>query len=155
MDKIIPFEKSFASVQKSIFWSKKNTVLPKDVYKSSPKKYVFDCSICNHEFIMALNNISRRGSWCSFCSNTYLCDKDICSICFDKSFASNPKSIYWSSKNIISPNKVFKSSNVEYLFDCSVCGHEFLIKLSSITNLNSWCYFCYFFIVYIYYTIKN
>jgi hypothetical protein len=136
------FEKSFASYQNSHFWSKKNTVSPDKVFKCSNKFYLFDCNVCNHEFSMALNNIICKNRWCSFCSNQILCGDDNCSICFEKSFASIIKSQYWSSKNILLPKNVFKSSNVEYLFDCNVCGHEFSMSLYNITTLNMWCSFC-------------
>jgi hypothetical protein len=65
----IPFEKSFASHPKAKYWSEKNgDVKPRDVFKSSGKKYWFNCGECNHEFESGLNNISG-GKWCSNCVN--------------------------------------------------------------------------------------
>lgn len=46
---MVPFEKSFASHPKSEFWSIKNTMKPRELYKGSTKKIIFDCT-CNHEF---------------------------------------------------------------------------------------------------------
>ena len=44
MSKEIPFEKSFASHEKSKYWSDKNGELkPKDFFKSISKKFWFDC----------------------------------------------------------------------------------------------------------------
>ena len=50
------FERSFASHEKHIFWSKKNEKKPRDVFKSSHKKYLFDCDKCGHEFENELNS---------------------------------------------------------------------------------------------------
>ena len=136
------FEKSFASQEKSKFWSKKNEKQPIDCYKSSGLKYLFDCE-CGHEFEGLLSDITR-GRWCGYCSNPpkKLCDKEDCETCLKKSFASNDKHIFWSSKNgNIQPRDVFKSSDKKCLFDC-ICGHEFVIQLSQITNKNQWCGYC-------------
>ena len=56
------FEKSFASHEKSKYWSKKNEINPRKVFKSSNKKYWFDC-YCGHEFECLLNNIINQKSW--------------------------------------------------------------------------------------------
>ena len=138
----ITFEKSFASNPKSRFWSKKNEKKSSECYKSSDKKHLFDC-ICGHEFECRLSNITHGNKWCGFCSNppSKLCDNENCETCLEKSFASNPKSEFWSKKNEKQPRDVFKSTHSQYLFDC-VCSHEFLIRLDSITIMNSWCGFC-------------
>ena len=68
---IIPFERSFASHEKQIFWSKKNKKKPNECYKSSGSKYLFDCNLCGHEFESALHSISA-GCWCIFCANQKL-----------------------------------------------------------------------------------
>jgi len=41
MKKSPSFEQSFASHPKSAYWSRKNKLTPKDVYKSTHKLYVF------------------------------------------------------------------------------------------------------------------
>ena len=43
MSKEIPFEKSFASHEKSKYWSDKNELKPYQVSKNSHKKYLFNC----------------------------------------------------------------------------------------------------------------
>ncbi len=137
----IPFEKSFASHEKAIYWSNKNNVLPKDVYKSSHNKYIFDCP-CGHEFKSILSNILNN-SWCPYCSNPSqkLCNNEECKSCFEKSFASHEKSKFWSDKNQIKPRKVLKSSSVnKYIFKCN-CGHEFEKILNSLSN-KRWCPYC-------------
>lgn len=142
--KIIPFEKSFASNEKSKSWSLKNELKPSHVYKSSHKKFIFDCNICKHEFQMRLDNITNRNQWCNYCSNPSqkLCGIEECVFCFNKSFASNEKAKYWSSKNVLKPRNVFRSSNNKFIFNCYICDHEFVIQLNQITNMNSWCPKC-------------
>jgi very-short-patch-repair endonuclease len=139
----IPFERSFASHEKSQYWSSKNNVLPKDVYKGSSKKYWFNCP-CGHEFESMLSNISREKNnrWCPYCCNppNKLCNKEDCKSCFEKSFASHEKSKYWSEKNKFKPREVFKNSGIKYLFNCD-CGHEFESMLYNILK-NQWCSYC-------------
>lgn len=70
------------------------------------------------------------------------CFKLECNKCFNRSFASHSKSKYWSDKNDESPRSLFKNSNKKYYFDCYGCGHELYIKLSGITQHDSWCKYC-------------
>ena len=142
-DCVMCFKKSFASHEKQDFWSSKNeNIKPRDVFRGSGKKYLFDCHLCGHEFESVLGNISR-GAWCGFCANKILCDNIDCKTCYKKSFASHEKNIFWSSKNgNIKPRDVFKSSNKKYLFDCNLCGHKFESVLGNITNGENWCGFC-------------
>jgi len=137
----ITFEKSFASHAKSQFWSKKNKKQPSEFRKSSGLKCLFDCNLCSHEFEIQLYHITNDNKWCGFCANKKLCDKSDCKICFEKSFASHPKHLFWSSKNKKQPREIFKSSNLKYLFDCKKCCHEFEISLNNI-SANKWCNFC-------------
>lgn len=131
-------ENSFATHSKSKFWSNRNEGKPEDYALNSHQKCWFDCD-CGHPFEICLKNINLLNRWCSYCSNKKLCGK--CDSCFNKSFASHPKSIHWSRKNTIEPNLVFKSSHKEYLFDCE-CGHEFIASPKTITYNNSWCPYC-------------
>ena len=135
------FEKSFASQEKSKFWSKKNEKQPIDCYKSSHSKYLFDCEKCGHEFENSLNHITNSNRWCPFCVNQKLCDNEDCEMCFEKCFASHEKHIFWSSKNDKTLREVFKSDNKKYMFDCEKCFHEFESSLNNINN-GKWCSFC-------------
>jgi very-short-patch-repair endonuclease len=139
MSREIPFEKSFASHEKSKYWSDKNELKPKDVFKGTHKKYLFNCNICNHEFYGQISCISK-GTWCSYCSNNKLCDNNNCIICFDKSFASHEKSIYWNNENKLKPREIFKYCNEKFKFNCN-CGHIFEKSLN-IINKGSWCPYC-------------
>jgi very-short-patch-repair endonuclease len=136
----IPYEKSFASHEKAIYWSNNNEVKPNQISRGTDKKYLFNCNKCNHEFMIQLN-IVTRGGWCNYCSNRNLCDNNNCKICFDKSFASQEKSIFWSNNNKLTPRQVFKMSAKKYLFKCNICNHEFLNNPSHISN-GRWCPYC-------------
>jgi len=136
----IPFERSFASHEKSKYWSKKNIKTPRDVFKSSNSKYSFDCDICKHPFDNALHVIVY-GSWCPYCSNKKLCKKNECIKCFNNSFASHEKSKYWSDKNEKKPRDVFKSSNSKYSFKCPDCDNSFDSTLGNIVK-GKWCPYC-------------
>lgn len=143
MSNNIPYERSFASHPKAIYWSDKNgDIKPKDVFKSANKKYWFDCNICGHSFDSSPNKINGYDRWCPYCSNSKLCQDLNCNKCNINSFASHPKAIYWSDKNgDIKPRGVFKSSNKKYWFDCNICGHTINILLSGVSS-GSWCSYC-------------
>ena len=136
------FEKSFAPNPKSNYWSSKNEKKPREFFKSSVSKCLFDCGECGHSIEISLNSITNMKSWCVFCANQKLCNNENCKLCFEKSFAQNPKSNYWSSKNEKSPLELFKSDNKKkYLFDCDKCFHEFESRLDHIST-GSWCPKC-------------
>ena len=141
---MVAYEKSFASHEKSQYWSSKNgEIKPEHVYKSSGKKYWFDCPTCPHTFETKLDNITCLHRWCPYCSvpSKKLCDDKECIICYEKSFASHEKSQYWSSKNgDITPRNVLQSSNKKYWFDCS-CNHTFDKLLSGVSG-GGWCPYC-------------
>jgi Marseilleviridae restriction endonuclease len=138
---IICFNKSFANHKKSQYWSNKNIITTRNVFKFTAKKYWFDCNICNHEFKSSINNITNNNTWCPYCVNRKLCDDINCNNCYEKSFANYKKSKYWSTKNLITPRNVFKSSHVKYWFICKN-NHKFDSALNHITNHNSWCPKC-------------
>lgn len=137
------FNKSFASQEKSQYWSEENDKTPREVFRCSGEKYWFDCENCGHSFDTTLGHINT-GNWCPYCSNPpkRLCEKEECKDCFDKSFASNEKSIFWSSKNVKKPREVFKCSGEKFWFDCEDCNHSFEIRLADIVSKNQWCNRC-------------
>jgi very-short-patch-repair endonuclease len=137
----ICFDKCFASVEKSKYWSNKNEEMPHRVFKNSHKKYWFDCE-CGHEFEASLSDITSKKSWCPYCSNKKLCEPNKnCKICFDKCFACVERSKNWSKKNKKEPIQVFKSTAEIFIFDCDKCGNDFKSKLCHITD-GSWCPNC-------------
>lgn len=135
------FPRSFATHEKAKFWSDKNEELPEDVFLNSNKKYWFECGECEHEFDTRLGNVVANGQWCRYCSKNYLCDNDICNVCFTKSFASHPMASSWSSRNEKTARQVNKGSESKCWFKCSLCTHEFQTVIYSIKN-NSCCPFC-------------
>jgi len=142
MRKNIPYEKSFASHPRSVFWSNKNEYLPKDYMVNSHKICWFNCQECGHEFSNSLKQISQQNSWCQYCTHKKLCENDNCNMCFNNLFASHPKSIYWHSSNSLTPKQVFKNSHLQYNFQCDKCNHIFSADLASINSKNTWCYYC-------------
>lgn len=138
----ICYPKSFASHPKSIYWSSKNNITTNLVAISSDKKYLFNCDKCKHEFPSLLRSITS-GSWCPYCSipTTKICDDLNCDHCFNRSFASHPKAIFWSEKNDIKPRNVCKHTKEKYLFKCEVCDHDFPIALSNLC-IGKWCSYC-------------
>jgi very-short-patch-repair endonuclease len=133
------YENSFATHPKSKFWSIRNEGKPEDYALNSHQKCWFDCD-CGHPFDSSLLNINKGNNWCPYCANKKLCGK--CDNCFNKSFASHPKSIHWSSKNTVEPQTVFKNtSSPKYYFNC-YCGHELYCFLKGISRDNKWCSYC-------------
>jgi very-short-patch-repair endonuclease len=120
-----------------------NKMTPRDITKSNTTKYKFKCYKCNHIFYQSAEGISN-GRWCQYCCEPtqLLCDDENCTLCFTHSFASNPLSIYWSSKNNTIPRKVMKSTPTKkYLFNCDSCKNEFEMDTNAISK-GRWCPFC-------------
>jgi len=134
--------KSFATHEKSKFWSKKNNISPQHVSKNAKEKYLFDC-VCGHEISIALNNVCS-GYWCPYCSIPCkkICENVDCVFCFEKSFASHEKSKFWSSKNKVISRNILKGTNKKYLFDCKLCLHTFEKSINQITSKNTFCGYC-------------
>lgn len=139
MSKIIPFEKSFASHPKSIYWSNKNEGRPEDYALNSHKICEFDCD-CGHPFRSSLLNINKGNNWCPYCYNRKLCGN--CDTCFNKSFASHPKSIHWHDENEYRPEEVLKGSDKKFYFNCDKCHHKLLLHIKKITLQDRWCSYC-------------
>jgi very-short-patch-repair endonuclease len=131
--------KTFASHPKSQFWSKRNNGNPEDYALNSHKKCWFNCD-CGHEFESTLLNINQGNNWCPYCYNRKLCGN--CEVCYNKSFASHPKSIYWSDLNVCLPNEVLKGSEKKCYFNCDKCEHILYIGLKYISCRDHWCSYC-------------
>ena len=136
------FEKSFASIPLAKNWSDKNQTSPREVFKSSQKKYLFECEKCLHKYKKILTHITRQNSGCPFCANKSLCNDDKCESCFKKSFASHSKSNEWSSKNEKKPRDVSIYSHQKIFFDCLKCGHIYLKTISCFKKYDSGCPYC-------------
>src|SRR3989344_7528651 len=127
------FEKSFASHKKAKFWSKENEVSPRHVFKSSHKKYNFDCE-CGHTFEISPDKITHE-RWFPYCANPpkKLCEEE-CKQCFEKSFASHEKAKFWSKENEVFSRDVFKSSGKKYNFDCPFCKRIYKSTLDHVSR---------------------
>ncbi len=90
----------FSSNPRAICWSDKNLpITPNTVLQSSKEIFVFNCDACSHEFSSRLIDV-KNGIWCPYCNNKELCNDEKCSICEEKSCASQPKLVEsWSSDN--------------------------------------------------------
>ncbi len=132
-------ELSFASSDKAKYWSIKNTVTPREVFKANKIKYWFNCNVCKHDFEITLTNITSQKQWCPYCAHLKLCLD--CDFCKEMSFASSDKAKYWSTKNTITPREVFNSSQSKYWFTCNTCNHDFDATLDNITH-GFWCPYC-------------
>lgn len=133
----------FSQHPRAIFWSERNLVKPNEVALNSHKKFWFDCK-CGHTFESSLLNINQANNWCGFCSNPpkKLCENDNCKMCFNNSFASHPKSMYWSLDNKIKSRQVFKNADRrKFIFNCE-CGHKLEMVLKQISSQGHWCSYC-------------
>lgn len=138
----ICFKRSFANHPQSTHWSPKNAIRSRNAFLCSNKKFLFDCNVCRHTFETSLNSIVGAGSRCPYCTGKKLCEDDECAMCFDRSFASHPRSEYWSKKNVTSSRHVFLNSAKKILFDCNVCKHTFENTPHNITSFDRWCSYC-------------
>lgn len=134
------FDKSFASCEKIKYWSKLNEIVPRNIFKHTMTLCKFNCSECGHVFEKEPMTI-MNGEWCNFCSSKRLCTDLNCQLCFNKSFASHEKSIYWSDENKISPRNLFKCSGTAFKFKCNKCDSLFERQLYRIIA-GEWCNVC-------------
>jgi very-short-patch-repair endonuclease len=134
------FNHSFASHEKAEFWSDKNIKKPREVFKSSGEKHLFNCA-CGHTFKTTLARICS-GCWCPYCAipSRLLCKNTKCKFCFKKSFASHELAKFWSFKNKRKPRDVLKNSNDKFIFVCDE-NHEFSASLNNV-NHGRWCPIC-------------
>ena len=136
------FNRSFASIEKSKYWCDKNNKQPRELLKNNTKKFWFNCNKCHHLFKQRLSDITQKNTWCPYCANQKLCEDDKCIGCFNKSFASHPKSKYWSDKNDKNSRKIFLHSQYYGWFNCPLCSLEFKKRICYVTDSNSWCSDC-------------
>ena len=136
------YNKSFASHPGSSQWHQtmNGRDVPRDFFKNCSKKKWFSCETCHHDFDMTPNNITNKGQWCPYCSNSLLCDDADCVRCHEKSFASQPRSSRWhpTMNGRYVPRQFFKGSQKKFWFSCETCIHDFKTDLASKT----WCPYC-------------
>ncbi|AMQ10801.1 restriction endonuclease [Brazilian marseillevirus] len=138
---------SFASHEKSQFWSTKNNFSPETITKKHSKKCWFACPDCSHSFqqeprVVCLPDKNKGRRWCPYCTNQKKCEDETCERCYEKSFASVGTDLVWSKKNTVSEREVSAGSHKKYWFDCERCGHDFEMTLFCISTQRQGCPFC-------------
>ena len=58
------YNNSFASIEKSKYWSDKNELKPRNYFKSSHIKFLFNCPDCNNIYKAQLQSVTA-GHWCN------------------------------------------------------------------------------------------
>ena len=136
------WKRSFASHPRSVLWSEQNKDKPIDVGVGSTSKRWFKCDICHHTSQKQPCLMTIRSQWCQFCSNKWKhCGVNDCTFCWKRSFASHPKSKFWSAKNSDRPIDVVLNLNQKRFFDCGKCGHTFEKSVNGVAQ-GGWCLFC-------------
>lgn len=136
------FDKSMASHPSSEFWSAKNELKPRQVFKSGKAYAWFNC-MCGHDFRALVSDITKNRSWCGYCSTPpkYLCDDVNCEACFTKSFASHPRATQWLETNTKTPRQSFINQNEPVDFQCETCSHVWRASPANV-NAGKWCPSC-------------
>ena len=140
-DCIFCYQKSFASHPMAKSWSARNDTTPRQILRRSDKKIWFDCVDCKHLFEVKLSSISND-KHCSYCSNQTLCDREDCTMCFEKSCASHEMNKAWSDNNDIQSRQVFLQSNKKIKFDCLICHHVYETTPNHYYNRDNQCSYC-------------
>ena len=140
-DCLFCYQKSFASHPMAESWSSKNDMQPRQILRRSDKKCWFECRDCKHSFQSVICSVIND-KHCPFCKSQKLCDKEDCTICFEKSCASHDISNAWSTENEIHPRQVFRQSNKKVKFNCLICYHSYDTKIQHYINRKGSCPYC-------------
>jgi len=141
------FKRSFASVPLSKHWhpKKNGLITPFHVARNSDKKCWLKCDSCGHDFQKVIKEVTRKGSWCPYCSTTGWnhCGDYECKPCFNRSFISSPKATFWHDtlNNATNIFQVSKRSAVKHWFACEDCSHNFQMSPDRIYE-GDWCVYC-------------
>lgn len=135
------FNKSFASHNMAKYFSTKNKVTARQIFKGTHELFLFNCE-CGHEFEMSINNVTNN-HWCPYCCkpSQKLCTDLNCKLCLNNSFASSELLPYFCEENNVDPRFISKHSENKYIFLCDVCSNKFKCSLSNIGQ-NTWCPIC-------------
>jgi very-short-patch-repair endonuclease len=140
------FNRSFASMPNAKYWDygKNGDLSPLHVAKRSGAVTIWlKCYKCPHSFDTTPDIIFDGTSWCRYCSKTNWkhCGVEDCKMCFNRSFASNPRSkfiVNLGNKNLL---ELARFTHDEYIFKCDDCGNIFPTKVCSVSRGN-WCPKC-------------
>lgn len=122
--------------------TKNGDINPRELSPNSHKKCWFKCPKCAHDYRMELGSFTT-GQGCPYCANKKRCNDEACQFCFNNSFASHNKAVYWhQTKNgDIKPRDVPKCRSTKYWFRCPDCMHDLNIGLDKI-QMDKWCRYC-------------
>jgi very-short-patch-repair endonuclease len=112
VDCIDCYNKSFASHEKSKYWSDKNKTSPRNVFKVCYKKIIFNCDKCTNEYERYLSN----NTGCPYCVNKT-----------EAKLYENLKPLY---PTLITQFKQEWCKKLRYLsFDFCISNHKIIIEL--------------------------
>lgn len=130
--------------EKALLW---NYILsfplrPENLRPGSGEYGHFDCPTCKHTYKMQIKNTKYNS--CYFCNSYDLCKDYTCVFCYNKSFASHPKSQFWDYvKNYpFTPRDVTIRSGERFFFNCNICTHSFDCCVHDVVG-SIYCRFCY------------
>lgn len=138
-------ECTFASQDKARYWhqTKNGHLTAGDIPWCIDEKYWFLCEECKHSFQISPRDIARN-VWCSMCTNKWkYCGDKNCEYCFNKSFASHEKAVYWhpTLNGDLTPRHISKCATLKCWFLCVDCNHSIEKKIEHI-KAGTWCYMC-------------
>ena len=141
------YSSSFASISFSKYWhpTKNKEITPFQITKANDKEFWFQCDKCPHSFKKIISSVTRKGSWCPYCSKSGWrhCKNFDCKWCFNRSFASNPKSKFWhpTKNGELTPLLVAKCTDKICWFKCETCNHDLDMSIELI-HTGYWCRYC-------------
>lgn len=125
---LICYNKSFASRDASVYWSKDNKLPARKVNKGSHEKFKFFHDVCGHTFEKELRKVDNR-IFCPYCAigSSIMCIDENCDHCHKRSFASSKTVHFWDQKlNEEKPREILNGSKKKYHMKCSICKHNFM-----------------------------
>jgi len=148
------FEKSLQSDPRVRFWDQKmnGDFNPITIFKgSSHTDYWWKCNTCNHNFEKNVHGVlnSDTECGCPYCASQ-LCESEQCNICYNRSFASDPRAESINhEKNKEYGKKIIarmcrKGSDDKSWFTCNNCRHHFDASFYHVSFSKSWCPYCCF-----------
>jgi very-short-patch-repair endonuclease len=125
VDCIDCFNKSFASHEKSKYWSDKNETSPRNIFKVSYTKIIFNCDKCANEY------------------ETYLSNKTGCPYCVNKTEATLYKKLQPLYSTLITQFKQEWCKKLKHLpFDFCIPEYKIIIELDGrqhFQQVRNWC----------------
>ena len=139
-------KRSIASSEKFKFYSSKNDMSPSLVCAGATKEAVWwDCDVCFHTFQMKPHRFCVQQQSCPYCNSKKLCGKADCSICYNKSVASDERIYNLIDKSQMKTDElltIHKKSNLYLPLKCNECGHCWDTRARNITVMNTGCPNC-------------